>query len=315
MPGAHELRRWVSALGLFAVVILGQSSAHAQMDPVFSHYYFNPLTTNPAYAGSRGVLSVNAVAREQWVGVAGSPSSQSFSLHSPLKNKDFSAGFLALKDQNGPIQNTSFYGIFAHSIQVSKAARLSFGVDAGINMYRADLQSLQGVSKEDPAFYNNASGKSLMPNIGFGLYYYAENYYLGLSTPKLLENPMSGTTENTNYKERRNYFAQAGMVFPVSPVLKIKPSMLLRYAPASSISVDINVNSLWRDRFWLGAMLRPHAAFGIMTAMQLNPQLRMGYTYEQTTNSLSGFSSGTHELFIGFDFDFKTDAMISPRYF
>ena len=57
---------------LFFVAISG---VYAQQESQFTQFMYNKLLINPAYAGSRGVPSVTAVYRSQWVGFEGAPQS------------------------------------------------------------------------------------------------------------------------------------------------------------------------------------------------------------------------------------------------
>jgi hypothetical protein len=59
--------------------------------PVYSQYLQNGLVINPAYAGTRGILSGFVSYRMQWMGINGSPSLQTVSLHTPMKNDKHSS--------------------------------------------------------------------------------------------------------------------------------------------------------------------------------------------------------------------------------
>ena len=74
----------------FSVVLLLISmfliipSVQAQQDSQYTQYMYDTHSINPAYAGSRGSLSIMGVYRNQWVGLEGAPKTLNFSAHSPI---------------------------------------------------------------------------------------------------------------------------------------------------------------------------------------------------------------------------------------
>ena len=68
----------LSVIGLFC------NESYAQQDAQYTQYMYNTLSINPAYAGSRDVLSIVGLYRTQWVGLDGAPQTGTLSLHSPV---------------------------------------------------------------------------------------------------------------------------------------------------------------------------------------------------------------------------------------
>src|ERR1041385_4503006 len=99
-------------LGLMTVP--GSYFVNAQQDPMFTHYMFNTIVINPAYAGSRDALTITALHRSQWVSFKGAPVVQSLTMHMPLKNDHFGVGLSILNDRIGPSNKTSVAGDFAY---------------------------------------------------------------------------------------------------------------------------------------------------------------------------------------------------------
>jgi len=71
----------------FVLVVVSFEAITAQQDAQYTQYMYNTLVVNPAYAGSRGLLSLNGLHRSQWIGVDGAPTTQTLSLHSPVGKK------------------------------------------------------------------------------------------------------------------------------------------------------------------------------------------------------------------------------------
>lgn len=290
-----------------------QAPVLAQQDPLYSQYMFNTLAFNPAYAGSADVFTVMALSRHQWVGFDGAPSTQTLSLHTPLKNQDLALGFNLINDKAGPAHQTGAYLDFAYRIRTGEDTRLSFGLKGGMNRYQADIASLSTV--EADAANINIAGQWL-PNFGFGLYWHSPRYYIGASAPKLMENEIDATgAVLVTASEARHYFIMGGYVFDVQRDVKFKPSFMLRAVEGAPLSLDVNANVLLRERIWFGVMYRLGNAFGVMGQYQVNDQFRIGYAFDLTTTRLGAYNAGTHEIMLSYDLRFLKGRTISPRYF
>ena len=306
--------RIAARIAMIAFAFAAMRLVRAQQDPLYSQYMFNMLAVNPAYAGSADIFTTMILSRPQWVGFPGAPSTQTLLAHTPLKAKGVSLGFSLLNDRIGPTRQTGAYLDFAYRIRTGKASRLAFGLKGGANLYQADLAALRTV---DPDAANASVSGKLLPNFGFGLFWHSPTYYVGLSTPKLLQNeidaiPAAGIVTAV---ERRHWFLTAGCVLPIDRSIKFKPSVMARMVEGAPISVDVNASFLFRERIWLGAMYRLGNAFGVLGQYQVNDQLRIGYAFDLTTTRLGAYNAGTHEVMLNYDLRFFTGRAVSPRYF
>ncbi len=306
-----SIKQLIVALGIAMLAF----QANGQQDPQFTQYFFNTLSVNSGYAGSHDLLNVTLLAREQWIGVTGRPRTQTLAVHSPLPNKSIALGFSVVNDQLGPVHNTAIMGDFAYRFQVNHKSRLAFGLKAGLNLFKAGLAELKGTETADVTFQQNVSTKPL-PNFGFSAYWWSKRHFLGISTPKLIENDLSAAesvvAEGT---EKRHFFLIGGVVFDIHPILKFKPTIQTKYVAGSPVSVDLTANILIDDMLWIGGFYRWGDATGVLLSYQVSDQLRFGYSYDYTISKLNTFSSGSHEIMISYDFRFKKDAILSPRYF
>ena len=307
--------RHIATLGICVLMLCASfNRANAQQDPMFTQYMFNTLALNPAYAGSADIFTVMALSRHQWVGLEGAPTTQTFVLHTPLKNQNIGLGFSVIHDKIGPVQQTGFYGDFAYRLKTGKESRLAFGLKFGGNYFTADLSSLQTID-DDPANVN-VSGEFL-PNAGFGLYWSSKKFYLGASAPKLLQNEIGevNTVSGLVGEEERHYYLIGGMVFNLSEDLKFKPSFMARAVEGAPLSIDVTASFLLREKLWVGVMYRLQDSFGAILQYQISEQLRAGYAYDMTTSRLGEYNSGTHEIMLNYDLRFTKGRTISPRYF
>jgi len=141
----------------------------AQQDAQYTQYMFNTMTVNPAYAGSRGQLSIAALYRSQWVGLNGAPKTQTLNLHSPIRNSKLGYGVSIVNDDigDGVVQETSFDALVSYTIDVSLEGKLSFGLKAGGNLLNLDFQGLRNFDAE-PLNEDNIENK-FSPNVGVGV--------------------------------------------------------------------------------------------------------------------------------------------------
>ena len=299
------------------ILFLVPVKTFAQQDPLYTQYMFNTLAINPGYAGTRDVLSLMVLSRHQWVGFDGAPSTQTFTANSPVTNKNIGLGLSVMYDKIGPTRQTGMYFDYSFQVKTSKNSRLSFGLKGGGNFYQLDMAELKRLTPyEDPA-YSEPNVSKFLPNFGVGIYFYSKNFYLGASVPKLLENKLSGDAVETHQggKETRHYYLMTGAVVNISRSVKFKPSMLARLTSAAPFSLDLNANFLFVDRVWVGAMYRVSESFGGIVQFLITPQFRIGYAYDMNTSELQNYNSGTHEIMLNYEFNFKKDRVQNPRYF
>ena len=120
----------------------------AQQDPQYSQYQFNQMVINPAYAGTKDVLSAVIDIRKQWSGFDGAPNTQSLSFHGPLKKKRIGLGLSAYNDAIGPKRVTAAYGNISYILPLTTKLKLSFGIRAGFINYVFDFNKMNYYLKE-----------------------------------------------------------------------------------------------------------------------------------------------------------------------
>lgn len=309
----------IKKITIALVLTLGCINAYAQQDPMYTHYMYNTLSINPAYAGSRDALTVTALHRSQWVNFEGAPSTQTITLHTPLPNQHIGLGLSAVNDRVGPITNTSVVADFAFMMKLTKKANLALGLSGGANFFNADLSALNLDQENDPVFVNNINGR-VTPNFGFGAYYSRERFYAGVSAPSLLENSYSKIQSNGATligKEQRHYFFIAGAVLNLTENLAFKPTTLVKVTAAAPVQVDLTASFIINKKLLLGAMYRSGDAVGALIGFNITDQMHLGYSYDWSYGMRTGkYNQGSHELVLRYDFIFAGNKQVhSPRYF
>jgi len=276
---------------------------------------YNTANMNPAYAGSRGVLSIFGLHRTQWVGLDGAPTTNSFALHSPIGISKVGLGLSFINERIGPSDENSISADFSYTIRASETFKLAFGLKATANLLNIDYTKLDIYDPNDPRFQRNIED-SFTPNIGAGAYLYSENTYVGLSIPNFLET--KHYQDDGNYsvaKERMHFYLMGGHVFELSSTLKFKPSVLAKIVEGAPLQADISANFLFSEKLTLGSAYRWDAAVSVMAGFQISEGLFVGYAYDTETTKLATYNSGSHEIFLRFELFKSYDGTASPRFF
>ncbi|MEM9001516.1 MAG: type IX secretion system membrane protein PorP/SprF [Bacteroidota bacterium] len=292
------------------VLILSTVYNRAQQLPQFTQYMFNTISVNPAYAGSREAINLTALHRNQWAGLDGNPTTSTFSFHSPLQNERIGLGLSYIADQLGYEQTNYVYGDFSYTVPVSESTKLSFGLKAGFTNYQLENPDLN-----DPFF--SANFNSWKPNFGAGLYLSSNRWYVGISSPRILNTDLNeGEFEAL---ERNSYYAIGGLVFDISADIKFRPAVISKFTNGAPASYDITSSFLMYEKFWFGASYRFNDAsnFGAFMDYQVAHNVRLGYAYDLPTSTIRPYSGGTHEVILIFEprFSKRTKLYKSPRYF
>jgi type IX secretion system PorP/SprF family membrane protein len=296
---------------LFIISMLASTFAFSQQDAMFTHYMYNTLAVNPAYAGSRDALTVTGLYRNQWAGFKDAPVAQTITVHTPIF-AGLGLGASFVNDQIGPIKNSSYYLDISYRLKFEKSY-LSFGLKGGINSNKLDLVSLYTQTPNDPLLTGD-NQKDVKPNFGAGVYYHTDKYYLGFSVPKLLENSDS---EEDAVNALRHYFFIAGAVFDINENIQLKPTTFVKVVPSAPIELDATATFILFKTFNVGAMYRTGDAFGLLAGLNLTKQLTLGYSFDWSmTNKTGTYNNGSHEIMLRYDFFFISPKKIkSPRNF
>jgi type IX secretion system PorP/SprF family membrane protein len=297
------------AIGLF----IGCSSVFAQFDPMFTQYMYNEIYINPAYTGSRGQVSAVGLVRDQWVGIEGAPRTQTISIHGPLGIDKNGIGLNLLHESIGDYNFIYTTGVYAHRVQFKKGS-LSLGLSFGLINSQENNTSLSTKDVSDPLYTVKVPNK-LFGNAGFGLFYYTDKYYIGLSTPRLMHNSLNGKTfGDFNLKQLHSYFT-SGYVFSLQNGMKVKPAVMIQNVYGAPLSIDFSVNAFINDMFRIGCAYRTGDAISFLGGIHFTPNLQVGYAYDYIISTLNAYNYGSHEIFLAYDFSLKKKRVVSLRYF
>ena len=287
----------------------------AQQDAQYTQYMYNTINVNPAYAGSRGAMSIFALHRTQWVGLDGAPVTNVASINTPLNESNLGLGVTFINDKIGPTNENTISADLSYSIPTSENYRLSFGLKATANLFNLDITKLNPVDAFplDPSMQNIKNEFS--PNIGAGLYLHSDKAYIGFSIPNFIESNRYDDNEVAIFKEKINYYFMAGYLFDLSSEVKFKPAVLSKMVVGAPLQLDISGNFLFSEKFTVGLAYRWSAALSAMVGFQVSDGMYIGYGYDRETTKLNNYNSGSHEIFLRYEIFKNNDKITTPRFF
>lgn len=324
-----------------ALLVASFTGLKAQQDPMVTKYMFNSLGFNPAYAGSNDHLSLGLLHRSQWVGLEGAPTTQWLFAHSPLKNERVGVGINFTNDVIGPVGTTEGMLSYAYRIPFGKF-KLAIGLQAGVTNWRADWKKLNIQEPNDPSF--DATPNKWLPNFGTGLYLSSKHFYTGFGVPKLVEYDLRNiNTPATaiSAKSYRHYYATIGGAIPLgSENFIFKPSALVKSVSwfssarkdknydniGAPTEANVDISFFLQQSLWLGSSFRTSLekfdnnrssfdSIDFWAQFYLKNGLRIGAAYDYSLTKIQTVSAGSFEVMLGYEFDYHTKKVVTPRYF
>ena len=300
---------------LFPLLVFSILLGFSQQDAQFTQYMYNTSNVNPAYAGSRDVLSIFALHRTQWVGLDGAPVTNTININTPI-GSNIGIGLGIINDRIGVSDENNISADFSYTIQASDNYKLAFGLKASANILNIAFDKLS-YAVADPSFETNLN-KKISPNIGTGLYFYSDNTYIGLSVPNFLETRHYDRTSTINSakitaQERMHFYFIAGHVFDLSENIQFKPSLLTKIVQGAPLQIDASANFMINQKFIIGGAYRWSAAASVMAGFQINESWLIGYGFDLETTRLKAYNSGSHEVFLRYEL--PKQKIVHPRFF
>jgi type IX secretion system PorP/SprF family membrane protein len=327
-----------------AIVLSGSLALVAQQRPHYTQYIINPYIINPAITGIENYTDVKIGVRDQWVGLNGAPKTTYISIHGPLGKNDYRTsatsfevpgenprgraywetytaaephhgiGLNIINDQTGSFRFFSASATYAYHLGLNPTTNLSGGFSAGITKVSIDRSKhdFNGTGDpSDPAVGSAFSGEltKVKPNIGFGLWLYSRDYFVGFAAQQIMPQTISFVDDNTAILTKGRFvphlFLTAGYRFLLNDDVNAIPSLMVKYIKGSSLKEfqpEANLKLQYRDLFWVGGSYRYQDGYAGMLGMNVKNSFNISYSYDRTSNNiqLNAFNRGTHEIVLGF---------------
>lgn len=297
------------------------SVSFAQQDPQFTQFMHSKLIYNPGYAGTSEAICANVLYRQQWVNFPGAPKTGLISFDMPIGQLPIAIGLNVMSDQIG-FSKTLFARLALSYNRHIGAGVLGLGIDGGVlqQQFNGTWITPDGSGVHDATIPSYQSGSIAAPNsglnkmtydLGFGAFYsIANKMYVGISSTHLAAQDIKAT-DSVKYKLARHYYLVGGYTFNfgeggkhgINPNIKVKTD-------AASTQLDINLTYIYNQKFWVGVSYRMQDAVAPMVGYKWKGA-KIGYSYDLTLSKIKGYSSGTHEIMLGYCMNPKKKTKIS----
>ena len=293
MKGAFK--HIIILIGLFT---LGLNELRAQQIPVYSQFFMNKYTQNPAFAGMDHVYDVTSNHRYQWVGIQDYPRTYTLSINGPTKDLKNGLGAFIYTDNVGPTRRTGAQASYAYHMNVTEDIEVSLSLSAGLIEWKIDGNQLTFNNPNEPASSGNVM-RSLMPDAKFGFLFYNDKWHFGGAAPNLLQNKIKFSDiqePNAGNKLEDHYFIHGGYDFILPYDLVADPYILMRYVSNVPLQLEVGSTVTWKSMAWAGFSYRNGDALSMLLGYTYQDYISFGYSYDFTTSNLSTYSGGSHEL-------------------
>jgi type IX secretion system PorP/SprF family membrane protein len=301
----NEHQRSIRTIALLTLVLIISAVKVKGQTQQFSYtqYMDNLTPLNPAYSLLDKAGSVNMLGRKEWVGIDGAPTTFLFNGNVPISSIDAAAGLTVMNDQFAIEHQTEVNAYFAKGIQLGQAAYLGVSLNAGIRNYVANYTDVanNGAGPVDPVFATNI--RQTKPNVGFGVMYYTDWYYIGVSAPELTITSLGTASIQNSANFTNHYYFSGALITTVAEDIKFKPATLFTYGKGEPTVADFSGTFYFKETLGLGLDYRTNSEMAGIITLNVSG-FHIGYSYQFGTNSnnLGGINTATHEVSISYRF-------------
>ncbi|HNW96869.1 MAG TPA: type IX secretion system membrane protein PorP/SprF [Bacteroidales bacterium] len=296
----------------FLFFFLASVVIYAQQEVQVSHNMFNNMGINPAYAGMNDGICATAIVRQQWMGFEdaqgykGAPQTYLLSIDGAVHPLHGGLGLNVMQDQLGFEKNLDVKLSYSYKLAAGPGI-LGIGAQIGFWNKKYDFTKFLPIDINDPKLLGGGEEGNMATDFAFGVFYQIPSkLYFGLSSSQLSQAEISYTTSLAAPTLSRHYYVSAGYYYPIpsNPSLELDPSILIK-SDLASTQFDVNALLKFNNTFWGGISWRAQDAIVALIGYQRNfnfGTLRLGYSYDFTTSALNNYSSGSHEIMLGYCF-------------
>jgi type IX secretion system PorP/SprF family membrane protein len=277
------------------IIVIAGAELWGQQIPPLSQYVYNPYSINPAATGITNDLPIAFTYRKLWAGISGSPSIQYLSGNAGVYTA-MAAGVKFINYQAGPLRKTGAELTYSYHFQLNPDLKLSLGLSGLLYQFNLKKSELNVEDPDDPIFAGTE--KMLVPDVSFGAYLFADDYFVGLAVPQLFNRNIDLKTDNVlQEKQVRHYYLTGGYNFTINEEIKIDPSLMIKFIEAGLYQVDVNVHARFHDIFLAGVSFRSSDAVVLQAGFNYKEML-FGYSYDITISGLNASTFGSHEILL-----------------
>ncbi|SFN90202.1 type IX secretion system membrane protein, PorP/SprF family [Capnocytophaga haemolytica] len=273
---------------LSAVLFCAYSHIMQAQNMNYVDYIFYTETQNlinPAAVGGEKGHTIMLNLRNQWLQSYDSDAPQVQSLITTYRlTKRIGLGVSVVNNKVFIQRETAFLADFSYSIPLNETSEIYLGLKAGGNLFNLDGSRIKTYNEKgqyDPLL-NGYSGR-FQPNVGAGVYYKTDRFYVGLSAPNLLASDVVKKKDGivTSVAEQMYFYALGGYYLPITQDITLCPSMQAYLAKDTHYQVCATAAALYRDFLEVG----------------------IGYRTETVMNGYAMFKAPDWHLSVGYGFE------------
>ncbi|MDB4710767.1 type IX secretion system membrane protein PorP/SprF [Flavobacteriales bacterium] len=294
---------------ILILLTLISSYSYGQQLTYNSQYMMNQYLINPAAAGVKKYLPISTSFRQQWAGFKDAPKTQMIAVDSKI-GENMGVGGILFNDVTGPLRNIGFHGSYSYHLKINDNSKLAMGLSVSLTQHILDASEFILNDNNDQTL-NIGKQQSFNPDGSFGVYYYGERYFAGISIPQLIENKLKfGDNIEEENKQVRHYYFSGGYKFPIGDNFELEPSLLMKYLPSSPFQIDLNSRLFYKKNLWTGFSYRHNESVVALLGIQRD-EFCIGYSYDYTLSTMRNYSVGTHELYLEYQLPIKKKVQVS----
>lgn len=272
----------------------------AQQEYSFSHYADANSFINPAATATENQQKLTGIFRKQWVNFNGSPMTGGISYEHPLSSYNMGLGGYIFSDQIGATNMTNVVVNYSYSLKLDNKHKLAMGMDLGADFVSTNYDRLVYWDETD-AMFNSGRESNVVPRAGVGFHFYADDYYVGISVPRVLtfNDKHSLTIKKENLPSLvSHYYLTGGYKFPVNEDITMRTTALMKYTPNVKPQADVNVMGIYREMIGLGLGYKSLGFASVNVLYMYKQSFSIGYAFDMTLTSIRNYSQGSHELML-----------------
>jgi type IX secretion system PorP/SprF family membrane protein len=312
---------------LYAIVLSFFSGAiYGQQVPMYSQYMMNGFLMNPSFAGRDGYTTLNLTVREQWVGMAGAPSTYAASFQTrilknsyiskstavkkkivkPTKGGKVGLGGYVFSDKNGIMKRTGFQGAYAYHIPMGATGGVPNDLAFGLSMtaYQFSINTNGLIYNPNDPLLNSYDRSVFITDFNFGSSFTTSKYYVGFAMTNLLRGSLIfADSSSGNRNEQGNFFITGGVKIPLSSDFVLEPSSLIKASDMffKSIQMDLTARIYYKEDYWVGISYRTNDAIIMLLGLKFD-RFYFAYAYDYPMSDIKTQTFGTHELSVAVKF-------------
>lgn len=298
----------------------------SQQELTLTQFSYNKQNYNPAFVAEENIFQATMIFRDQWAGLEGAPNTQILGLEFPITKLKIGLGLNFSQESIGIQKRTNLQSNYRYRIKMNKAI-LQFGMSISFRNYVNDftddrLNAIDGFDLDNAIQRERLTQGSF--NVGAGIKYEIDGYYIGFSLPRLIKNQISPSDIRMNTEEYHAYFL-IGRRISLTELWSLSPELLVKYNANSPIEFDLHAETMYNDQFLLGLNYRAGGGKGsfaesiaLVAGVQVSGSALFGLAYDIGTSQFRDVHNGSFEFFIRYRNNQKKklfEEIINPRYF